>query len=90
MAERYIDINGSADIIDFPVNPLRERINDWIRDYLRYQGDFSANLRPVEASDPVYGVNNAPPEEQDYLEIRIIIGRKPIEGDDDWLYEEDE
>tara|TARA_R110002126_G_scaffold1579_2_gene9257 strand:+ start:1478 stop:1750 length:273 start_codon:yes stop_codon:yes gene_type:complete len=77
MAERYIDINGSADIIDFPVNPSRERINDWIRDYLRYQGDFSANLRPVEASDPVYGVNNAPPEEQDYLEIRIVIGRKP-------------
>ena len=89
MAKRYIDINGSADIIDFPDNPSRERINDWIRDYLRYQGDFSANLRPVEASDPVYGVN-APPEEQDYLEIRIIIGRKPIEGDDDWLYEEDE
>jgi hypothetical protein len=90
MAERYIDINGSADIIDFPVNPSRERINDWIRDYLRYQGDFSANLRPVAAEDPVYGVNNAPPEEQDYLEIRIIIGRKPEVEDDDWLYEEDE
>ena len=90
MVERYIDINGSADIIDFPVNPSRERINDWIRNYLRYQGDFSANLRPVEASDPVYGVNNASPEEQEYLEIRIVIGRKPVPGDDDWLYEEDE
>lgn len=90
MAERYIDINGHADMIDFPVTTSRERINDWIRDYLRNEGDFSANLRPVEASDPVYGVNNASPEEQDYLEIRIVIGRKPIEGEDDWLYEEDE
>ena len=87
MAKRYIDINGLADIIDFPDNPSRERINDWILDYLRYQGDFSANLRPVEASDPVYGVNNALPQEQDYLEIRIVIGRKPEfedEEDGEW------
>ena len=85
MARRYIDINGSADIIDFPDNPSRERINDWIRDYLRYHGDFSANLRPVDASDPIYGATI--PIESDYLEIRIVIGRKPEfedEEDGEW------
>lgn len=82
MAKRYIDINGSADIIDFPDNPSREDINDWIRDYLRYNGDFAANLRPVAASDPIYGATI--PIESDYLEIRIVIGRKPeIEDEED-------
>jgi len=85
MAKRYIDINGSADIIDFPDNPSRERINDWIRDYLRHHGDFAANLRPVVASDPIYGATI--PIETDYLEIRIVIGRKPEfedEEDGEW------
>jgi len=84
MAKRYIDINGLADIIDFPDNPSREDINDWIRNYIRYNGDFAANLRPVDASDPVYGVNNSPPQEQDYLEIRIVIARKPEIDDEEW------
>ena len=77
MAKRYIDINGSADIIDFPDNPSRERINDWIRDYLRSHGDFAANLRHVSPEDPVYGYSRLPEEQQEYLEIRIVIGRKP-------------
>jgi hypothetical protein len=66
---RYIEINGMPAIIDFPENPSFEDVNQWIRDWIRYQGDFAALMRPVQGSD-IY-------PEGEYLEVRIIIGRKP-------------
>tara|TARA_R110000824_G_scaffold360925_1_gene548689 strand:- start:489 stop:770 length:282 start_codon:yes stop_codon:yes gene_type:complete len=76
-SKRYIDINGVADIIDFPQNPTTEDVNDWIRDYLRCQGNFSSLLRPVEGDD-IY-------TEGEYLEIRIIVGRKLETEDEEFI-----
>ena len=48
MNERYIEINGNPTTMPLPADATWQDINDFIRDYLRYKGDFAGNLVPVE------------------------------------------
>jgi|TARA_R110002074_G_scaffold73238_6_gene168362 hypothetical protein len=65
MNERYIEINGNPTTMPLPADATWQDINDFIRDYLRYKGDFARNLVPVE-NDRIY-------PDGEYSEIRIII-----------------
>ena len=67
--ERYIQINDHPTTIRCNFEGLENvrscSINDLILNYLRYEGGFAANLRPIEGSD-IY-------PDGEYSEIRIII-----------------
>ena len=65
MNERYIEINGNPTTMPLPADATWQDINDFIRDYLRYKGDFAFNLVPIE-NDRIY-------PDGEYSEIRIII-----------------
>ena len=83
--ERYIQINDHPTTIRCDFEGLENArscsINDLILNYLRYEGGFAANLRPIEDSD-VY-------PDGEYSEIRIIIKNtndEPEESEDEESY----
>ena len=81
MNERYIEINGNPTTMPLPADATWQDINDFIRDYLRYKGDFARNLVPVE-NDRIY-------PDGEYSEIRIIIrniNEEPEESADEESY----
>ena len=85
MNERYIQINDRPTIIRCDFEGLENArscsINDFILNYLRYEGGFAANLRPIEDSD-VY-------PDGEYSEIRIIIrntNEETEEPEDEEIY----
>ena len=81
MNERYIEINGNPTTMPLPADATWQDINDFIRGYLRYKGDFARNLRPIEDSD-IY-------PDGEYSEIRIIIrntNEEPEESEDEENY----
>ena len=99
MNERYIEINGNPTTMPLSAHATPYEISEFIRDYLRYKGDFAFNLVPVE-NDSIY-------PDGEYSEIRIVIkntNEEPDESEDEesvgqaaqvsehylWDYEEDE
>jgi len=83
--ERYIQINDHPTTIRCDFEGLENArscsINDFILNYLRYEGGFAANLRPIEDSD-VY-------PDGEYSEIRIIIrntNEETEEPEDEEIY----
>jgi len=85
MNERYIQINDHPTTIRCDFEGLENArscsINDFILNYLRYEGGFAANLRPIEDSD-VY-------PDGEYSEIRIIIrntNEETEEPEDEEIY----
>ena len=78
MNERYIEINGNPTTMPLPVGATPQEISEFIRDYLRYKGDFAFNLVPVE-NDSIY-------PDGEYSEIRIVIkntNEEPDESEDE-------
>ena len=74
MNERYIEINGNPTTMPLSAHATPYEISEFIRDYLRYKGDFAFNLVPVE-NDSIY-------PDGEYSEIRIVIKNTNEEPDE--------